>query len=407
MTKTALKKISLLSLVLFLYSCGSPALFPELAEPFSPSLSENAPAAASTPVTLESIEFKTATLTLEAGQVAKPQLLARLSNGSVYKNISGFLLSPYKKINFEVIWFSNNEAIATVDATGRVTAHAPGTTSIKVSIGKLAQSLELIVSEPPQAIDLPVTETDPESDEGSTPAESHPTDIVAEEDQDNTQDTEAEVQEEEPEETVAAEEETPDTPEVYKAEPPSDPSESFLNANDSITLSVGEHGGYNSQNLPDVVLGIPDASRADVVSLGTNGEILIELHGYLIVDGLGPDFVVFENPFSGWTERAQVSVSEDGENFLAFDCDAFDPQQIYAGCAGATIVNYSDDPENYLDPDSAGGDSFDLADLGLSLVRFVKITDMATCTSPVLCNFGKAGFDLDAMAIVNGVEEIQ
>lgn len=393
MKRTTFKKISLLPLVISLCFCGSPALFPTETELLSPSLSETTPPTPSAPVTLESIEFQTRALTLEPGQVAKPQILARLNNGSIYKNISEFLITPYKKVNFKTVWFSNNDKIASVDASGIITAKSSGSTTIKVSIGKLAQTIEIIVRETPPA-EIPTPQQDPqvvappsaETNEETTPPETTPENNTPAENQNIT-------------------EENTNTAEIYETEPPDDPAELFLNTNDIVTLNVGEHGGYNSQNLPDVVLGIPDASRADVVSLGTDGEILIGLNGYLIVDGPGQDFIVFENPFSGWTERAQVSVSDDGETFFDFDCNAFDPQRVYAGCAGVSEVNYSDDPEIYLDPETAGGDSFDLADAGLSLVRFIKITDMATCTSPALCNFGKAGFDLDAVAIVNGINE--
>lgn len=393
MNKSIFIKTGLFVLSLSLCFCGSPALFLTETALLSPSLSETTPPAPSAPVTLESIEFQTRALTLEPGQVAKPQILARLNNGSTYKNISAFLITPYKKVNFKTVWFSNNDKIASVDASGIITAKSSGSTTIKVSIGKLAQTIEIIVKEAPPA-ELHAPQPDPqvmtppsvETNEETTPPETTPENNTPTENQNIT-------------------EENTNTAEIYETEPPDDPAELFLNTNDIVTLNVGEHGGYNSQNLPDVVLGIPDASRADVVSLGTDGEILIGLNGYLIVDGPGKDFIVFENPFSGWTERAQVSVSDDGETFFDFDCDAFDPQQVYAGCAGVSEVNYFDDPEIYLDPETAGGDSFDLADAGLSLVRFIKITDMATCTSPALCNFGKAGFDLDAVAIVNGINE--
>lgn len=134
---------------------------------------------------------------------------------------------------------------------------------------------------------------------------------------------------------------------------------------------------------------MPNSSKADIVSFGTSGELIIELKSYIPIDDTGPDFIIFENAFSQWTERAQVSVSEDGEVYFAFACDAFDADGIYPGCAGVTPVNYSDDPAILLDPDTAGGDAFDLADLGIEKIHFIKIMDMATCTRscPLLIGF--------------------
>lgn len=45
-----------------------------------------------------------------------------------------------------------------------------------------------------------------------------------------------------------------------------------------------------------------------------------------------------------------------------------------------------------LDPSVAGGDPFDLADVGLSMARFVRISDRADLPTV---------FDLDAVGIVN------
>jgi hypothetical protein len=49
---------------------------------------------------------------------------------------------------------------------------------------------------------------------------------------------------------------------------------------------------------------------------------------------------------------------------------------------------------------AAGGDAFDLADIGLQRARFVRIRDSGE--NPYEGTAG--GFDLDALAVVNGVE---
>jgi hypothetical protein len=48
-----------------------------------------------------------------------------------------------------------------------------------------------------------------------------------------------------------------------------------------------------------------------------------------------------------------------------------------------------------LDPEAAGGDAFDLAELGLEFVRYVRLEDMPDDAPDIRT------FDLDAVAIVN------
>jgi hypothetical protein len=61
---------------------------------------------------------------------------------------------------------------------------------------------------------------------------------------------------------------------------------------------------------------------------------------------------------------------------------------VYAGPEGT-------DP---TDPAAAGGDAFDLADIGVAHARFVRITDSGANTY----DGETGGFDLDAIAVVNG-----
>ena len=90
-----------------------------------------------------------------------------------------------------------------------------------------------------------------------------------------------------------------------------------------------------------------------------------------------------------------VEVSDDGQTFHAFPCTA--TAYPYGSCAGwhpvfANSVTNTIDP---TDPAVAGGDDFDLADLGLSEARFIRIVDRVDQT-------GIAGtFDLDAVSIVH------
>ena len=136
----------------------------------------------------------------------------------------------------------------------------------------------------------------------------------------------------------------------------------------------------------------------DVVSLGHEGVIEVEL-GVSIVDDEGPDFIVFENVFrSGpllFAEAGEVAVSDDGEVWTTFPCAHEDDR---AGCAGlAPVFSH---PDNDIAPDdiaAAGGDAFDLADIGVAGARYVRIIDR----SPSAGEEPNAGFDLDAVSVVS------
>ncbi|OGQ21731.1 MAG: hypothetical protein A2138_24815 [Deltaproteobacteria bacterium RBG_16_71_12] len=175
-----------------------------------------------------------------------------------------------------------------------------------------------------------------------------------------------------------------------------------------VSFQAGEGAGFGQDALPEVVLGPPQGGGAsqgstDVVSLGQGGVIVLEL-GADAEDGPGPDLLVFENPFMVATtgdlfaEPGEVAVSEDAATFVAFPCAAAAPAPN--GCAGYGVVLAGAD--NGVDPTevtAAGGDAFDLADVGLARARFVRITDRAAeagngAIAPT------AGFDLDAVAVV-------
>lgn len=173
-----------------------------------------------------------------------------------------------------------------------------------------------------------------------------------------------------------------------------------------VAFTPGKCAGFGAADMPGIVLGAPQGAGTaqgslDVVSLGTGGEIVLAFDAD-IVDGDGPDLLVFENAFhaSGdpdpFAEAGEVSVSEDGEAWTTFTCDADG-----TGCAGQKPVFAARDNDiSPLDPAAAGGDAFDLADVGVARARFVRIRDKTNgrCTSQ---GPNTNGFDLDAIAIVN------
>jgi hypothetical protein len=179
----------------------------------------------------------------------------------------------------------------------------------------------------------------------------------------------------------------------------------FATSVESFTAGPGPTTGQS--DLPQIVLGPPRGGGTthgslDVATLGNGGSITLGFAPSVIVDRPGPDFIVFENAFyvngdasKPFAELATVEVSEDGQTFHAFPCTA--TAYPYDSCAGwhAVLANADENSIDPTDPAVAGGDAFDLADLGLARARFVRITDRVDQT-------GTAGsFDLDAVSIVH------
>jgi hypothetical protein len=173
-----------------------------------------------------------------------------------------------------------------------------------------------------------------------------------------------------------------------------------------VEFSPGEGAGFGQARMPGVVLGGPEGAgdmrgSTHVVSLGRGGRICLAMTAP-IVDGPGPDLIVFENPFlaagtpTTFIELGEVSVSEDGQRFVSFACDRAAPHR---GCAGVSPVYASSmTPElTVTDPRYAGGDAFDLRDVGLSRATIVCVRDLET--QPLAAP--STGFDLDAIVAIH------
>ena len=174
-----------------------------------------------------------------------------------------------------------------------------------------------------------------------------------------------------------------------------------------VSFTPGPGPTTGQAEMPEIVLGPPKGGGAsegslDDATLGNGGSITLGFAPSVIVDGEGPDFIVFENPFDvdgdpkkPFAELATVAVSDDGQNFQSFPCTA--TAYPYGSCAGWHPV-FANPDENTIDPTDpavAGGDAFDLADLGISQARYVRITDRVDLTGP------NGTFDLDAVSIVH------
>jgi hypothetical protein len=191
-----------------------------------------------------------------------------------------------------------------------------------------------------------------------------------------------------------------------------------------VSFSPTDCAGFGAASMPGIVEGPPvgggtSRGSTDVVSLGSGGSIVVAFAPNAIVDGPGPDFIVFENPFwvggnpnDVYAEPGEVSVSDDGATWATFPCmPTIDPASPigtgtappYGQCAGWQIVYSS--PGNGIspfDPASAGGNAFDLADVGVSSARYVRIVDKTHEACPEAGPRPDTnGFDLDAVSIIN------
>lgn len=212
-------------------------------------------------------------------------------------------------------------------------------------------------------------------------------------------------------------------------------------ADEVASYSPGSQGGFNGDDLA-VALGAPQGGglfqgSLDVVSLGfalgSGGEIVVRFSDNRIVDGPGADFTVFENAFlqifaggitaPPFAEPGLVSVSQDGQSWLSFSAcpiDDRDAGPYWPGCAGvypvlsdgtgatphASIPTTTPIEDlvgvHFLSlplAEGAGGDSFDLAEVGLAWARYVRVESASFPTGPVGANNG--GFDLDAVAAIH------
>jgi hypothetical protein len=174
-------------------------------------------------------------------------------------------------------------------------------------------------------------------------------------------------------------------------------------ADSVVSFEPGDGAGFGQDELPDVVLGAPDGTEAgapslDVLSLGDGGVIVLGLDDLALIDGEGIDLIVFENPMESWSETGIVAVSDDGDTWTEWPCDTEDEEGGFPGCAGVGIVYAGPEGADPTDPSAAGGDAFDLADIGVAHARFVRITDSGANAY----DGETGGFDLDAIAVVNG-----
>jgi hypothetical protein len=177
-----------------------------------------------------------------------------------------------------------------------------------------------------------------------------------------------------------------------------------------------------SWKTPDKALGAAEGTSTDIVSLGRGGSIVLTF-AKPVKNGEGADFAIFENSFSEKNlELGYVEVSSDGTNFVRFDTYYLGVEAV--GAFGehepAHIWGFAGKFKQGI------GTKFDLADLAgktevtggtvdLDAITHIKIVDVIgdgneldSLGNPVYDPYpttGSAGFDLDAVGVMNVVTD--
>lgn len=387
-----MKKPVFLIVILFLLSaCGRTEILEEEEAPAANESGTVSQESGTTPgSTVAAIELKV----LPLGSSNGPSLIqlavdVTFTDQSRKEGVTYRALDPVSKKIHQVVWESTMGEIASVNDKGLLSPAAVGETLVKASLGEKTATAYILIQN---------------QQSGSETADEAKFDI----------DVELNVAPEEYEElSTDAEADPPDFSKIESCDLLTVDRDPF--ADRVVEYNKGVGGGFHEELLPDIVLGPPHAhpesplnGSFDVVSLGREGEITLEFADYQICDGEGDDFIVFENPwqynldakYGTYAEPAIVSVSEDGSHYVEFPCDL--NHQHFRGCAGVRAVSANPDLNDIdpTDPETAGGDSFDLKEVGLSSARFVRIRDGGQTRGPA--GNGMRGFDLDAVAVVNG-----
>lgn len=349
-----MKKSSLLVMTLFLASCGS-----------------NFTQSAITP-DIGSVRVHLPVDVVEVGEPVQVSLSITLTTGERIDGVTQVFTNPETNESLVIEWSTSNVRLARIDNYGELTAQQGGYVTIYAQLGDIERMREVRIAEPNW-----YQPGSPVYDEV----------VGGDDDIDLTDDPDSE----------------PDP------DPDPDPIPCQGHAVSVYSFTPGANAGFGSSEYPAIVLGAPEgngggAGGYDVLSLGTYGEIILDLGSCELVDGPGADLIVFENAFliagdpaNPFHEFAAVGVSGDGVNFVEFVCD----QSAYPfeGCAGVQPV-YSNSTNGIspFDVAVAGGDAFDLATIGVGRARYVRIRDLGDRPPGGTV----AGFDLDAISVVNG-----
>lgn len=183
--------------------------------------------------------------------------------------------------------------------------------------------------------------------------------------------------------------------------------------------NVVEYNGKELKNFPkekaiNGVLGNGDQyGSLDVFVIGEANYAIFSCKGKKIINGKGIDIKVFENGFyTNYDKNLMsldlgiVSVSKDKINWLDFPVsyDKNYPQNSSKGKKGFIGLNpvYINMNNNFIYPyfNEAGGDGFDLSDLGIAegdYIKYIKLTDAGN--NYLDGQIGSNGIDIDGLCV--------
>lgn len=343
-----MKKLSLLVVSLFLAACGSANNADQLERAMG----------------ISSVTIEAPSAIVRVGEPVQLSLSITLTSGEKVEGVHDLFANPETGDSYIVNWSTSNVRFALIDNYGELSPRFEGFITVTASFGGVERTREMRVDNTyEQTPGAPL-----------------------------------------PDETTAVNEDISLDP------PPNpDPFACQGHAVAVVWFKAGGNSGFGSTDMPNIVLGPPEgagdgAGGYDVLSLGQYGEIILDLGDCEVVDGPGVDLIVFENAFfivgdpsNPFHEFAAVGVSDDGVNFTEFTCD--ETAYPFDGCGGVLPV-YSNTSNGVspFDIANAGGDHFDLATIGVNRARYVRITDLGDRVPGGTI----AGFDLDAISVVNG-----
>ncbi len=183
--------------------------------------------------------------------------------------------------------------------------------------------------------------------------------------------------------------------------------------------------GLASFGTEDDALGFAEGNSNSVVSLGDGGIATLGFETP-ITNGEGPDFAVFENGFAdNVLELAFVEVSSDGENFVRFPSVSLTQTEIQIsntdGLDAKSIHNLAGKYRQGFGTPFDLQELADSASVNIDSVRFVRIVDVVGSINPEYArfdsnhniindpfptNFISSGFDLDGIAVLHQLENV-
>ena len=172
--------------------------------------------------------------------------------------------------------------------------------------------------------------------------------------------------------------------------------------------------------VPQNALNHAEGNSGNVVSLGDGGTATLTFN-QPIINGIGPDFAVFENGLSDtFLELAFVEVSSDGLHFVRFPAHSETQTTTQIGGFGSVDCRYIN---NLAGKYKAGfGTPFDLSDLpvdpilDINNITHIRIIDVVGSIDPLIGSkdsqgnmindlyptpFNSGGFDLDGIGVIH------